>query len=80
MWKIGLRNFVHFHKTENYKMSIKEIEEKLKPLHKIFGSGADDISCWVLKECAQKSRGPLYTIMKELLNQGKLPENGKWQI
>ena len=44
---------------ENIETSMKEIEEELNSLDKSKSSGPDEISCWVLKECAQELSKPL---------------------
>ena len=62
---------------ENIEISIKGIEGELKSLDKAKSGGPDEISCWVLKECAHELSKPLYIIMQESLNQGKLPESWK---
>ncbi len=37
-------------------------------------NGPDEISNWVLKECAEELSKPLQIIFQKSLNQGKLPE------
>ena len=58
-------------------LNISEIEKEMSSLDKSKASGPDEISCWVLKECATELSKPLHIVMQESLKQGKLPESWK---
>ena len=59
-------------------ISKRMIEKELKSLDRNKACGPDEISSWVLKECAEELSGPLKIIFEESLSQGKLPDCWKW--
>ena len=65
-------------KLENISINKEMIEKELKEMDKNKASGPDEISCWVLKECAEELSVPLMIIFDDSLRQGKLPECWKW--
>ena len=52
----------------------KEIIEELKDLNKQKASGPDEISNWILSECAEELCEPLQIIFQKSTEQGKLPD------
>lgn len=60
-----------------FEMSRLELEKELEAVDKTKASGPDEISCWVLKECAKKLSEPLFIICKDSFQKGKLPESSK---
>ena len=62
------------HKLGNIILSRREIKEELKNLDARKANGPDEISNWVLKECAEELSKGLQIIFQNSLDQGKLPE------
>ena len=62
---------------ENITLKKNEIKDLLKGLDKTKAEGPDEISNWVLKECAEELCTPLLLIFQNSLRQGKLPKSWK---
>ena len=54
-----------------------ELRNMMKKLDVTKAMGPDEISGWVLKNCADQLSAPLYTIIKQSLEEGELPEEWK---
>ena len=65
-------------KLENISINKELVEKELKAMDKNKANGPDEISCWVLKECAEELSVPLTLIFEDSIRQGKLPECWKW--
>ena len=61
------------HILTNICITRKEVEEEMKKLDKGKANGPDEISNWVLRECADELSIPLHIIFRESIRQGKLP-------
>ena len=60
-------------KMEDLHIRREEISDMMKSLDKRKANGPDEISCWVLQECAEELSTPLHNIFINSLSQGKLP-------
>ena len=58
----------------NISITKREIKDEMKNLDKWKATGPDEISNWVLKECAEELSKPLQIIFKKSVSNGKLPE------
>jgi len=58
-------------------VSREEIMKKLKELDKRKAKGPDEVSGWVLKECAEELSHPITILYENSLKQGKIPNQWK---
>ena len=61
-------------KLGKIKLTKKKVLEALKKLDKRKAMGPDEVSPWVLKECAEELCLPIFMIFTSSLEQGKLPD------
>ena len=61
-------------KLGEIKLTKKKILKVLKNLDKSKAMGPDEVSPWILKECAEELSEPILMIFKNTLQQGKLPK------
>ena len=61
-------------KLGKIKLTRKRVQEALKNLDKMKAKGPDEVSPWVLKECAEELSLPIFMIFSNSLEQGKLPD------
>ena len=61
-------------KLGKIKLTKKKVLEALKKLDKRKARGPDEVSPWVLKECAEELCLPIFMIFTNSLEQGKLPD------
>ena len=61
-------------KLGEIKLTKKKILKVLKNLDKSKAMGPDEVSPWILKECAEELCEPILMIFKNTLQQGKLPK------
>ena len=67
-------------KLGKIKLTQKRVQEVLKNLDKNKAMGPDEISPWVLRECAEELCLPIFMIFTNSLEQGKLPDIWKSAI
>ena len=56
------------------KLTEKRVREALEKLDPRKAKGPDEVSPWVLKECAEELSLPIFMIFTNSLEQGKLPD------
>ena len=61
-------------KLGKIKLTKEKIRKALKNLDKRKARGPDEVSPWVLKECAEELTLPIFMIFSNSLEQGKLPD------
>ena len=61
-------------KLGKIKLTEKRVREALKKLDPRKAKGPDEVSPWVLKECAEELSLPIFMIFTNSLEQGKLPD------
>ncbi len=68
------------HNIEYINFGKKEIIEELRDLNKQKASGPDEISNWILSECAEELCEPMQIIFHSLIEQEKLQDIWNWLI
>ena len=61
-------------KLRGIKLAKERVLKALKSLDKSKAMGPDEISPWILKECAEELCQPIFMIFTNSLQQGKLPK------
>ena len=64
-------------KIEDIQFDEEELRKMMKSLDVTKAMGPDEISGWVLRNCADQLSAPLYVILKQSIDEGELPDEWK---